>query len=852
MASGTLASLKILLGLDSAGVEQGVTRAKGAIGGLSSGTKLAFGVIGGAAAIGFGIMTRGALESEEAQGRFMAATGRSREEAKKFATDMNGLVGTSHSVGMSFDAITAAGIAVSQQFGITGQKATDLTDDILGFAKVTGQDAAGAADQLDAALGAFGLGADDAAGFMDKLVFSTQKYGTDSGPATLGVLQSMAPALQAMGMNLDDGVGLLNLFETAELDAGSAQRGLNKAVQELKPGETLDDLIAQIGAIEDPTLRAQKAIEIFGTRSGVGLANAIRPGMTSLDEFGVTAGEAAGSVDQAADDMLTTSDKIKGAFEKLGAGLRDVGGQFGPLVSGMGAIGSLAAPLIGKLSGVTAALWAQVAAQKAANGGWLGLGKSLVPAGAALGIIGAELMVANKLSEDQAAKAIAATAAIEAMTDVTLDQADAFDEAATQLDAARQSTQLFGLIDMEATRAQDALAASLRAAAAAARGETVPAIDDARESMSLAGVGAIGMADNVLAAAGIVRTSADEAGDAFDDLGEDAEAMQGAVSTAAAETAEEFHARMVQMHQDAAWAGETTPGAFSQGLRSAFDTVRTAFTDLKDLMKNTLSPAAQEAELIGIATSKRLAKALDDGRPEVRGAAQQIALDTIADLHLLDATSPEIGRLTTKLLASALPNERPALQDAINLIVGTVTTPLGTLPGIASTSGTNITQHLASGLTSSAAMRSLRNAASDVANVIKRGFLLESPAKEGPWSEKGGPFAWMQRAGAGIGENLARGLHLGIPGVDAVSKTLATRVGGVLGNASQRLSRGMPDVSSMLMAPSPGYITGERGAVHGGDSFTVNAYGQTLDEVEQQFERLQRRRILRAQMQGTS
>jgi hypothetical protein len=64
-----------------------------------------------------------------------------------------------------------------------------------------------------------------------------------------------------MGGDLTDGVGFLNLFETAGLDASvAASDRLTKAIKNLKPGQTLDDLIAQIGAIEDPILqRPQKA-----------------------------------------------------------------------------------------------------------------------------------------------------------------------------------------------------------------------------------------------------------------------------------------------------------------------------------------------------------------------------------------------------------------------------------------------------------------------------------------------------------------------------------------------------------------------------------------------------------------
>jgi hypothetical protein len=365
---------------------------------ISTGT--AFKTAGIVAAAGFGLMAKGADEMESAQGRFQAATGRSAEEALAFSKDMNGLVGTAHTVGTSFDDIVGAGLAVSQQFGITGEDATRLTEDILAFAKVTGQDAEQAAFQLEDTLSAFNLTAEDAAPLMDALVTSNQKFGTDAGPKSLGVLQGMAPALQAMGEPLETGVGLLNLFETAGLDAGSAQKALQKAVLELKPGESLDDLIARIGAVEDPTKRAQLAMEMFGTKSGVGLANAIKPGMTGLDDFKVSFEDADGAVRTASEQLVNTSDKIKMFAETGMKHLRDFGSEFGPLGSAMMGFASLGAPFIGKLAGAFKGLASSgvVTAAAGAAGSAIGAIKGAAMAAAATGAsivqaIGAKLLL---------------------------------------------------------------------------------------------------------------------------------------------------------------------------------------------------------------------------------------------------------------------------------------------------------------------------------------------------------------------------------------------------------------------------------------------------------------------------
>lgn len=307
--------------------------------------------IAGTGVVAFGLMTRGALQADRAQADFQAQTGRSREEAQAFTRDMNGLAGTASTVGRSFEEITATGTEVASQFGLVGAEGTRLTSTILAYARVVRADGVTSTQELEDTLSAFNEDAERGGPLLDQLIASHQKFGTDAGPRSLAVLRGMAPALQAANADLDDGIALLNLFEVAGLDAGSAQRALNKAVQDLKPGESLDDLIARIGAIEDPTLRAQAAIDIFGARSGVGLANAIKPGMTSLDEFGLSAQEAAGRVDDAAEDMQTFPDKIRGIFDKVMAGARDVGSQFGPALMGLSTLGSLTLPFVTKIGG---------------------------------------------------------------------------------------------------------------------------------------------------------------------------------------------------------------------------------------------------------------------------------------------------------------------------------------------------------------------------------------------------------------------------------------------------------------------------------------------------------------------
>lgn len=337
------------------------------------GTGLAFKAAAATAAVGFGLMAKGAVEMESAQGKFQAATGASREEAIAFSKDMNSLMGTSAAVGKSFEQVTDAGVEVSRQFGVQGEEAKDLTEDMLAYSKVTGADAVQSTLQLEDTLSAYGLSAADASGFMDQLIASNQKFGTDAGPATLGVLQGMAPALQAMGMEIDDGIALLNAFEVAGVDAAGAQRGLNSAITNLPEGQTLEGFLQHLQDLRnqgiDPTA---EAIEVFGNKAGAALALAIKPGGNALDDFRITAEEAAGTTEKAADDMLTTTDKIRMFADKVTGALRGLGQDIGPVLSGLGGVATLAAALPANLTkpltdGIKAT-WGKVGGSTAVKG----------------------------------------------------------------------------------------------------------------------------------------------------------------------------------------------------------------------------------------------------------------------------------------------------------------------------------------------------------------------------------------------------------------------------------------------------------------------------------------------------
>lgn len=357
-------------------------RASRATAKLGAITKAGMVALSGAVAGAMAVATRGAVQMEQAQADFQAETGASAEEAKRFGQAVNDM--SARNV-QSLEEIVAAGTKVRTDLGLTGDEADRTTQSFLAYARATRQDASGAVLAFDDILDAWNLTAGDAQGIMDQLVASHQRYG-GSIEDNQAALASMAPALQAMNLSVDDGIGLLNLFAANGLDASVAQRALNTAITKLPKGESLKGFLERIGSIEDPTLRAREAVKVFGSQAGPRLANAIAPGKDALDDYVVMAEDVPGATEMARDAMDSTfGTRFQLLMNEATAAVRGLGMEFGPAGALITAVTSAAPLLSAPLRKLFAATGADQAVRTAATVAGARLG-GLMGAAAAAGL----------------------------------------------------------------------------------------------------------------------------------------------------------------------------------------------------------------------------------------------------------------------------------------------------------------------------------------------------------------------------------------------------------------------------------------------------------------------------------
>lgn len=245
-----------------------------------------------AAAVKSGIDSAAQLEEQLSQ--FQATTGATADEVEKISDIAKNLYAVNTD---SMEDIVATSSAMMTQMGATVEQVESLQQSIMDFAKTTGMANTDVVSAVDDIGDAWGMTAEQSVAFLDVLKKSSEEYGTDVA-GVADALTACAPAANALGLSLDEVNGMMNLFADSGLDASAATTALTYAAKQVESPEAFKTMLADIQAITDPTERAQAAVELFGSRAGVALAN-VFDDTTSLDNYILTLDQCAGAVSNA-------------------------------------------------------------------------------------------------------------------------------------------------------------------------------------------------------------------------------------------------------------------------------------------------------------------------------------------------------------------------------------------------------------------------------------------------------------------------------------------------------------------------------------------------------------------------
>lgn len=254
---------------------------------------------------------------------------------------------------------------VNTRFGYTGEELEETTKQFLRFADITGTDAKTAVANVSKALKAAGMEDKKYSQLLDQMTTASQKSGVSVETLTEGLTKNGA-SFRAMGFDTTDTIAILSQFEAAGVNTETALAGMKTAVKNwAKEGKDargeFEKAVADIQAAPTDVEKTQKAIEIFGSKAGPELKDAISTGRTEYGNFVTDLKNSQGTVQNtyeqtqdAFDDVDIAIQNVKTSFSEL---VSDLLSEYGPeLKEGLSIIGDGIKNIIGFVFDFTKAL----------------------------------------------------------------------------------------------------------------------------------------------------------------------------------------------------------------------------------------------------------------------------------------------------------------------------------------------------------------------------------------------------------------------------------------------------------------------------------------------------------------
>ncbi len=267
-------------------------------------------------------------EFDEGQDNVIKATGATGEAAKELTKSYKNVA---HNVIGDFSDIGSTLGEVNTRFGYTGEQLESTTEQFLKFAEITGTDATSAVQLVSRAMGDAGIDAEDYGEVLDALAVAAQASGISVDKLTENLTKYGAP-MRALGFDTKESIALFSQWEKAGVNTEIAFSGMKKAIGNWgKEGKDarkeFKKTLKEIEEAPDIADATAKAIEVFGTKAGPDLADAIQNGRFAYEDFLELIEGSAGAVENTYEETQDGYDKIKLAIQGVRADMGDFVGE---------------------------------------------------------------------------------------------------------------------------------------------------------------------------------------------------------------------------------------------------------------------------------------------------------------------------------------------------------------------------------------------------------------------------------------------------------------------------------------------------------------------------------------------
>ena len=251
------------------------------------------------------------------------ATGEALEEMNQIVKDLATEIPT------DFETAGAAVGEVNTRFGLTGQALDDLSAKFIKFAQLNDTDVSTSIDNVSSVMNAFGMDASEADSLLDALNATGQATGIGMD-SLASLLSSNAVQLKEMGLTAQQAAGFMGMVEMSGLDTSSAMMGLKTAMKNAtKDGKTLDQALADFSQTMkgngSETEKLQAAYDLFGSKAGASIYNAVQTGKLNLDDLSGSLSDFEGSVENTFNATLDPIDQ----FQMTMNSLKETGAEVG-------------------------------------------------------------------------------------------------------------------------------------------------------------------------------------------------------------------------------------------------------------------------------------------------------------------------------------------------------------------------------------------------------------------------------------------------------------------------------------------------------------------------------------------